>query len=249
MNAKSTPKSQPHHEPVSAKGPAAVLETESDAALLCALLDGDLSDAALTDWLARDPDMGDVAICGQTHQFIGDVLRGQRSWAGSTSASVFLAGVQARLLSEAPAKRVPSASDLLSQDLPSQAMEVAQVRAPAANDAVFRWKLVAGLASLAAVMAVSWSVLETAPAGMGPSTALPQLALVPPAPADADVVRSVATATSVAAPLAINTRQGVLIRDAELEALMAEHRQHGGVSALQMPAGFLRNATFDSNAR
>jgi sigma-E factor negative regulatory protein RseA len=62
-------------------------------------------------------------------------------------------------------------------------------------------------------------------------------------------VRSVATAASVAAPLAINTRQGVLLRDAELEALMAEHRQHGGVSALQMPAGFLRNATFDSNAR
>ena len=25
---------------------------------------------------------------------------------------------------------------------------------------------------------------------------------------------------------------------------MAEHRQHGGVSALQMPAGFLRNGLF-----
>ena len=244
MNAKHTPKSQPHHGPFSADGPAAVFETESDAALLCALLDGELSEAELADWLSRDPDMDDVAICGQTHQFIGDVLRGQRSLAGSTSASVFLAGVQARLLSEAPAKMAPSGSVL-----PSQAMEVAQVRAPAANDAVFRWKLVAGLASLTAVMAASWSVLETAPAGMGPSTAVPQLALAQPAPEDAGVVRSVATATSVAAPLAINTRQGVLIRDAELEALMAEHRQHGGVSALQMPAGFLRNATFDSNAR
>jgi sigma-E factor negative regulatory protein RseA len=49
--------------------------------------------------------------------------------------------------------------------------------------------------------------------------------------------------------LAVNTNQGVLIRDAELEALMAEHRQHGGVSVLQMPAGFLRNATYDTNAR
>ncbi len=244
MNAKHTPKSQPHHEPLPAEKPAVVCEAESDEALLSALLDGELSEAALSDWLSRDPDMGDVATCGQTHQFIGDVLRGQRSLAGSTSASVFLAGVQTRLLNEAPAKLAPSGSVL-----PSQAMEVTQVRAPAANDAMFRWKLVAGLASLAAVMSVSWSVLETAPAGMEPSTAVPQLALAQPASEDAGGVRSVATATSVAAPLAINTRQGVLIRDAELEALMAEHRQHGGVSALQMPAGFLRNATFDSNAR
>ena len=244
MNATHTPKSPPHSEPVSAERPDAVFETESDEALLCALLDDELSEAELADWLARDPNMVDVAICGQTHQFIGDVLRGQRSLAGSTSASVFLAGVQTRLLSEAPTKVVPSGSVL-----PPQSVEVAQVRAPAANDAVFRWKLVAGLASLAAVMAVSWSVLETAPAGMVPSAAVPQLALVPPAPEDAGGVRSVATATSVAAPLAVNTRQGVLIRDAELEALMAEHRQNGGVSALQMPAGFLRNATFDSNAR
>jgi sigma-E factor negative regulatory protein RseA len=52
-----------------------------------------------------------------------------------------------------------------------------------------------------------------------------------------------------AEPVVVNTSQGVLIRDAQLEALMAEHRQFGGVSALQMPAGFLRNATHDANER
>jgi sigma-E factor negative regulatory protein RseA len=244
MNAKHAPKAQPQHKPVQEAGPASFFEAESDEVLLCALLDGELSEAELSDWLSREQDMGDAAVRRQTHQFIGDVLRGQTPLAGRTPASVFLAGVQARLRNEVPLKVVPTESTL-----PGPTMEVAQVRSPAANDAVFRWKLVAGLASLAAVMAVSWSVLETAPMGAVPSAVAPQLALSQPSPEDVGVVRSVATATSVAAPLAINTRQGVLIRDAELEALMAEHRQHGGVSALQMPAGFLRNATFDSNTR
>jgi sigma-E factor negative regulatory protein RseA len=47
----------------------------------------------------------------------------------------------------------------------------------------------------------------------------------------------------------VNTPQGAVIRDTQLEALMAEHRQHGGMSALQMPAGFLRNATYDATGR
>ena len=34
-----------------------------------------------------------------------------------------------------------------------------------------------------------------------------------------------------------------VLRDARLEQLLAEHRQYGGMSALQMPAGFLRDAT------
>jgi len=41
----------------------------------------------------------------------------------------------------------------------------------------------------------------------------------------------------------------VMLRDPRLDALLAAHRQHGGVTALQMPAGFLRNATFDEGAR
>jgi sigma-E factor negative regulatory protein RseA len=43
----------------------------------------------------------------------------------------------------------------------------------------------------------------------------------------------------------VNTDRGTLIRDARLEQLLAEHRQFGGMSALQMPAGFLRDATHD----
>jgi sigma-E factor negative regulatory protein RseA len=237
MNAIHIPRAQPEHQPVSADEPASAFEAERDGLLLCALLDGELSEAELSDWLAREPDLSDVALHGQAHQLIGDVLRGQAALTGGTSACVFLAGVQARLHLEVRAEAVPTESVL-----PAPAIEVPQVRAPAANDAVFRWKLVAGLASLAAVMAVSWTVLGTTPGGAGPGAGAPQLALSQPSPEGV-------TSTSATTSLVVNTRQGVLIRDAELEALMAEHRHYGGVSALQMPAGFLRNATFDPDAR
>lgn len=41
----------------------------------------------------------------------------------------------------------------------------------------------------------------------------------------------------------------VMLRDPELDALMAAHQQLGGHSAWQMPSGFLRNATFERPAR
>jgi sigma-E factor negative regulatory protein RseA len=48
---------------------------------------------------------------------------------------------------------------------------------------------------------------------------------------------------------AVVTDQGVVLRDPQLEELMAAHRQYGSMSALQMPAGFLRNATYDTPQR
>ena len=42
---------------------------------------------------------------------------------------------------------------------------------------------------------------------------------------------------------------GRILAEMEVEALLAEHRQHGGMSALQNPTGFIRNATYDTDAR
>jgi sigma-E factor negative regulatory protein RseA len=41
----------------------------------------------------------------------------------------------------------------------------------------------------------------------------------------------------------------VILRDPELDALLAAHRAMGGNSALQLPSGFLRNATFERSNR
>ena len=42
---------------------------------------------------------------------------------------------------------------------------------------------------------------------------------------------------------------GPMIRDPRLDEFLAAHRQLAGGSALQTPAGFLRNAAFESGSR
>ena len=42
------------------------------------------------------------------------------------------------------------------------------------------------------------------------------------------------------------SEQGTIVRDARMQELLAAHKQAGGASALQVPSGFLRNATFES---
>ena len=200
---------------------------------LSALLDGELPAHELDGWLGGSASPASTATQWHAYQLIGESLRGQPPVLPAQSPAQFLAAVQLRLAQE-PRATAPA---------PEEAAAIRHVRGQAANDAVFRWKLLAGVASLAAVMAVSWTVLGTT-AGSPTSTTSPQLALMGPAAVAASGASRVG-----AEPVTVNTRQGVLIRDAQLEALMAEHRQFGGVSALQMPAGFLRNATYDTNGR
>lgn len=194
---------------------------------LSALVDGEIDAAELDAWLRAPSDPGDDRARWHSYQVIGDVLRGSAPAAAVVSPQVFLAGVQSRLRSE-PTLAAPS--EPVSLRVP--------VRAPAANDAVFRWKLVAGVASLAAVMAVSWGVIGGAPSGVD-GVAGPQMALLQPTPA------APTAADQSAAAVLVHTERGTVIRDARLQALLAEHRQHGGMSALHMPAGFLRDATHD----
>ncbi|MBX9818210.1 MAG: sigma-E factor negative regulatory protein [Burkholderiaceae bacterium] len=47
----------------------------------------------------------------------------------------------------------------------------------------------------------------------------------------------------------VSQAPAVMLRDPELDALMAAHQQMGGHSAWQMPSGFLRNATYERPAR
>jgi len=206
---------------------------------LSALADGEVQDAELDRLLAEHARGNEALETWHSYQVIGDVLRASAPAVVTKTPQDFLAGIHARLQAEpAQIQPEPLQSVLVPADADAYVVVAGHVRAPAANDALFRWKMVAGLASLAAVMAVSWTLLGTSPSGAGGTGgAGPQLAFVanPLAQEPAAVV--------------VNTSQGPLIRDAQLEALMAEHRQHGGMSALQMPAGFLRNATYDATGR
>lgn len=193
--------------------------------MISALADGQLRGEALErviQTVATDPQ---ARAAWHTYHLIGDVLR-SGNLATGTAPATFLAGFQVRLEREQAAGRGEQA--VVPAALPVGVQQPVRVAAEAANDGSFRWKLVAGVASLAAVGAIGWTAV-----GDVMRSQQPQLASVAP------------RAAVVAAE-----RPAVMLRDPRLDELLAAHRQlGGGASALQTPAGFLRNATFESPAR
>lgn len=202
-----------------------------------ALCDGELDDRSLTALLAECRGSDEPLAQWQRYQLIGEVLRGQPPASSIRAPKDFLAALNERLDAEQPAKA------LVSNPLP-----VPSVRGAAANDSVFRWKLVSGLASVVAVAAVGWTVLGSAPvSSTGP--VLAQGATNAPAATVATAQAVAPDAAKTARPVVVSTPQGKVLRDPALERLLAEHRQHGGMSAFQTSTGFIRNATYDDDSR
>jgi sigma-E factor negative regulatory protein RseA len=190
---------------------------------LSALADGELGSeqaAALVHASRQDASM--LQTWGSYHA-IGDALRAHVRDAQASSSRPLAA--QLPRLAEQPVVPLPS-------------------RPAAANDSLFRWKLVAGVAALAAVGSVVWALVGAQGGPVGAQLAQRSA----PAPT------AVATASADAAPASAATTNAaesapVMIRDARLDELLAAHKQFGGASALQQPAGFLRNATFQQAGR
>jgi sigma-E factor negative regulatory protein RseA len=150
----------------------------------------------------------------------GDVLR-SAELAPSRGDLAFLERFERRLALE-PAPPAPAVQDLVPV--------VAGVES--ANASLFRWKMLAGLACTALVGVIGlnqWTRPGTPNGG--------QMAVNAPV-------------LSAEAPVVVaNESLGLMMRDPQLDELMAAHRQLGGHSALQVPAGFLRNATYEGPAR
>lgn len=198
---------------------------------LSALADGELRGDTLAQTLAAcGHDPASLARWHDYH-FIGDVLRSPDLARERPTAS-FLTRLQTRLAQE---KWPPAAQTVDSLLMPASLLTTMQA---AANDSTFRWKMTAGFASVVAVAVMVWTVaLPTSLTG----SQLAQSQTLSPAHLGNDANAQVL----VASP------QGILLRDARWEALLAAHKQASGNSALQMPSGFLRNATFETslNAR
>lgn len=197
--------------------------------LLSALADGELHDEEVVAALGLF-ERGDCQSSWGVYHLIGDVLRSPDL--ASPPDSAFLLRLREQLSHE------PSPiSSLKAEERP--AIVADPKKDLASNSSIFRWKMVAGFASLAAVAAVGWSSLA---AVQGPAIAGRQLA---------DSAGSVSTGTPGSAVFvtAGNEGQQVMIRDHRLDELLAAHKQFGNTAALQMPAGFLRNATFESPSR
>ena len=182
--------------------------------LISALADGQLQGEALARGVQAATADARAREAWCTYHLVGEVLRTGRGQTG-VAPEAFLAALRGRLQAE-PAPR-PAIAFL-------PAVPVQGSDRVAAND--WRWKLVAGVASVAAVGAISWNMVG----GPVSPSAQPQLAAAP---------------ASVAAAV----RPASMIRDAQLDRLLAAHRQLGGATALQTSSGFLRNATFEGPAR
>jgi sigma-E factor negative regulatory protein RseA len=195
--------------------------------LLSALADGQLvGDDFVAAVQACQQDESALARWDSYH-LIGDVLRlpARATLPLSQGADLaFVDRLNQRLAQETPAGA--ALPDLDSVQSTQGAGNLAYHRGTAANDGNFRWKLVAGFASLAAVSAIAWNASGLLPA------ASPQLAQAGSAP-----------------QLVVASPQGLMVRDARLEELLAAHAQLSGSSALQLPSGFLRNATFEAPQR
>ena len=190
---------------------------------LSALVDGELGAHLVLDDLPAD-----VLADWNAYQAIGAVLRAPGAAAPAAAYGAdpaFLQRLALRLVNEKIEKieKIEKARDT-EKSVPQLVFDsVTRPNALAANDTTFRWKLVAGLASLSAVAAVAWSLVG-APV-VSPGQQLAQIAA--------------GTELVVASP------QGPMMRDARLEELLSAHKQLGGTS-LQVPSGFLRNAGFEA---
>ncbi|MBX3586574.1 MAG: sigma-E factor negative regulatory protein [Ramlibacter sp.] len=204
--------------------------------MISALADGQLRGQDFAQAVAQLSVSAQARATWHAYHVIGDVLRSPEL-APVSSPAAFMSRLQASLQNEtvSPAN-VVAIESIAASGRPARTTSQFGTEAQAANASTFRWKLLAGVASLAAVAAVTWGV---AGGGVGQAGAGAQLAQAP------------AAQPSAAQPpmvLAGNERQA-MIRDPRLDELLAAHRQAGGASALQMPAGFLRNATFEGPGR
>lgn len=197
---------------------------------LSALADGQLQGEELNAAYAYAAEDDEGAKTWQLYHLVGDVLRSADLAQPANPA--FMARLREQLAQETLPERTHAT-------LPPVAVVGAGLP-EAANASVFRWKMVAGFASLAAVAAIGWTSLASLQ-GAGSERAGAQLAAVSErsSPVPGAPVVAVADADG----------QQVMLRDPRLDELLAAHKQFGSTSALQMPAGFLRNATFETPSR
>ena len=181
----------------------------------------------------------------QMWHLVGDVLRSGQH-VQCTDTSRFVANLRQRLADEPVPKQsatVPTAVAVSKNSAP--------LRVEAANEPVFRWKMIAGVASIAAAAAIGWNWIGAGAASPAGSQLAQQQQQQRQAPTGS--LLTAAPASGTIAPTQVVVGNGntnapqIMLRDARLDQMLQAHQQAGGSS--QMPSGFLRNATFESPSR
>lgn len=212
-------------------------EADRNRELVSALADGRLRGeefASTVEWLGHDDE---ARLTWQTYHLVGDVLRSGETMVSARDA-VFLQELKHRMRREIPlAPHLEAGNSVAAYPLSAGASAIKRSDNRVANEAGSRWKLLVGVASLVAVAVIGWRVV-----GLDDQPGAVQLAQLPAQAGQPQIaLQQTSTGEGNQAP--------AMIRDPQLDALLAAHRQTGGTSALQMSAGFLRNATFEGASR
>lgn len=192
--------------------------------LLSALADGQLAGKDFADALQACKQDKSALGSWNIYHLIGDVLRSPAQTSAPIAVDADMAFVDRlnqRLAQELRERTEFAFEEVALASSPQQPIDLDH-RGPASNDNNFRWKLAAGVASLAAVSAIAWNA-----SGLLAPAPLPQLA------------------QASSPQIVVTSLQGPMVRDARLEELLTAHKQFGATSALQESSGFLRNATFE----
>lgn len=201
------------------------IDSEYKNELMSDLADSQLSDtqqlAQALDWASSD---ASVRATWHAYHVIGDTLRAN-SLANAAGDRAFVEKLQMRLAQES----LPTPGAVVQPSV-----NPARPRT-ATNLPSIAWVASVGVTAMAAVVLI-WNLVGVG----GP----PHL--------DADMRLAQQTATPgsfsrVTAETAVTTTaaSGPMLRNAQLDELLAAHRQAGGLSALPQPVGLLHDVAFD----
>lgn len=202
---------------------------------ISALADGQLRGpefAQALAWLAQDEE---ARLTWHSYHWLGDALRSGGALAMAEDAR-FLQALKPRLQVEAASMLHQHATDVIACYAGDTGVgAINDLKDKSANQPYFAWQGLAGALALAFVALAGWQYL-------GGSAVQPGAIELAQAPVQ--VPRSAAALSQAS----VNGELQPMIRDPQLDALLAAHRQFGASSALQGPSGFLRNATFGGSA-
>ena len=195
---------------------------------LSSLMDGAAAPSEAAHACAAWREASEARAAWHAYHVIGDVLRSDELGLHARANASFVQTLRERLAGE-PIPLAPQ---------PGEAAE------PAPDAHVRRRSWAAPFAVAAGFVAVAGVLVVTRVSTPAP-VAAPQFALAPPA---ASTAAPVAVVDSLAEPQTL-VANGQLIHDVRLDQYLAAHKQFSGSSALGVPSGFLRGATYDASGR
>ena len=195
---------------------------------LSSLMDGAAAPSEAAHACAAWRDASEARAAWHAYHVIGDVLRSDELGLHARANASFVQTLRERLAGE-PVPLAPQPGELAE---------------PAPDHRARRRGWAAPLAVAAGFVAVAGVLVVTRVSTPAP-VAAPQFALAPPA---ASTAAPVAVVDSLAEPQTL-VANGQLIHDVRLDQYLAAHKQFSGSSALGVPSGFLRGATYDASGR